>query len=108
MDVFDYMAIHVSNLAARQMLKRSKELFFYCKSGGCNGFEYVLEPCTEKPLKTETQILDSGVLLHTCEQSILYLLGTTIDWKEDTMGSRFIFENPNATSMCGCGSTFST
>ena len=102
------MAIRVSSLAAREMLKRSTELFFYCKSGGCNGFEYVLEPTAEKPLSTETQTLDSGVLLHTCERSLFYLLGTKIDWKEDVMGSRFIFENPNATSMCGCGATFST
>jgi iron-sulfur cluster assembly accessory protein len=102
------MAIRVSSLAAREMLKRSKELFFYCKSGGCNGFEYVLEPCSEKPIKTETQNLEMGVLLHTCEHSLFHLLGTEIDWQEDVMGSRFVFLNPNAKSMCGCGSTFST
>ena len=88
------MAIRVSSLAAREMLKRSKELFFYCKSGGCNGFEYVLEPCSEKPPKTETQTLEIGVLLHTCEQSLFHLLGTEVDWQEDVMGSRFIFHNP--------------
>jgi len=102
------MAIRVSSLASREMLKRSKELFFYCKSGGCNGFEYVLEPCSEKPAATETQTLEIGVLLHTCEQSLFHLLGTEIDWQEDVMGSRFIFHNPNAASMCGCGATFST
>lgn len=39
---------------------------------------------------------------------MLHLLGTEIDWKEDTTGSRFVFDNPNANSMCGCGATFST
>jgi iron-sulfur cluster assembly accessory protein len=102
------MAIRVSRLASCEMLKRSKELFLYCKSGGCNGLEYVLEPCDAKPVDSETQILDSGVSLHTCNQSMFYLLGTGIDWQEDVMGSRFIFSNPNAKSMCGCGSTFST
>ena len=41
-----------------------------------------------------------------CHRSTLYLLGTEIDWLEDTMGNRFIFTNPNADSSCGCGKTF--
>jgi len=102
------MAIRVTNAASYQMWRRSKHLFFYCKSGGCNGFEYALENITTPPKNVESQLLDHGTTLHTCNQSMLYLLGTVIDWKEDTMGSRFIFENPNANSMCGCGATFST
>ena len=77
------------------------------KSGGCNGFEYVLEPVVEKPSNVETQVF-KNVQLYTCNISMLHLLGTQIDWKEDMMGSRFVFENPNANSACGCGATFST
>ena len=102
------MAIHISKAAATQMLKLSKDLFFYCRSGGCNGFEYVLESCSSKPDSSETQTLENGVRLHTCNTSMFHLLGTEIDWKEDIMGSRFTFENPNAKSICGCGITFST
>ena len=105
---FKYMAINISKTAATQMLKLSKDLFFYCRSGGCNGFEYVLESCSSKPESSETQTLENGVQLHTCNTSMFHLLGTEIDWKEDIMGSRFTFENPNAKSICGCGITFST
>jgi len=95
-------------MAGEQLLKRSKNIFFYCKSGGCNGFEYVLSECDTKPTDTETQKLDSGLLLHVCNISMFHLLGTEIDWCEDIMGARFIFDNPNASSACGCGLTFST
>ncbi len=42
-----------------------------------------------------------------CEKSILFTFGTTIDWQDDVMGSRFVFNNPNSDSTCGCGNTFS-
>jgi len=102
------MAIQLTARASSELLKKSKQIFFYCKTGGCNGFEYVLEPVAVEPPKTETQAFDSGLLLHTCNLSMFHLLGTQIDWKEDMMGSRFVFKNPNANSMCGCGATFST
>jgi iron-sulfur cluster assembly accessory protein len=102
------MAIRITTEAARQMYARSKHLFFYCKSGGCNGLEYMLETVDNAPENVDTQKLENGVFVHTCNQSMLYLLGTKIDWKADTMGARFTFENPNANSMCGCGATFST
>jgi iron-sulfur cluster assembly accessory protein len=102
------MAVRVTSIAGEQLLKRSKNIFFYCKSGGCNGFEYVLSECDDKPTDTETQRLDSGLLLHVCNISMFHLLGTEIDWCEDIMGARFIFDNPNASSACGCGLTFST
>ena len=101
------MAIRVTTRAIAEMAKRSSKLMFSCKSGGCNGLEYVLETVVEKPLHVETQIFE-GVKLYTCNLSMLHLLGTEIDWKEDTMGSRFTFVNPNAQSACGCGATFST
>lgn len=92
------------------MFKHSKNMFFYVKSGGCNGLEYVLEPCTSAPQNSESHKEDHwepGVNLHVCNMSTLYVLGTTIEWKEDIMGCRFVFNNPNAHNMCGCGSTFS-
>ena len=67
-----------------------------------------LLPCSPDVSKVEKQTEPNGVNVYTCNMSMLHLLGTTIDWSEDIMGSRFVFENPNAQSMCGCGSTFST
>lgn len=102
--------ISVSSLAYKHMFKNSKNMFFYVKAGGCNGFEYVLEPCEAAPQNSESHKesnWDPGVAIHICKMSTLYLLGTRIDWKEDIMGSRFVFKNPNAQNMCGCGSTFS-
>ena len=104
------MAIRVTARAAIEMAKRSPRLLFSCKAGGCNGFEYVLEPCAT-PSNAEIQVIPVvplPITLFTCNISMLHLLGTEIDWKEDTMGSRFIFNNPNAESKCGCGATFST
>ena len=101
------MAIRVTQRAIAELAKRGSNVLFHCRSGGCNGFEYVLEPVSDAGA-ADKQILSDDVTLWTCHQSTLHLLGTEIDWKEDTMGSRFVFANPNANSMCGCGATFST
>ena len=102
------MAIRVTKRVAEELMKRSRHILFSCKGGGCNGLEYVLKPCESNIVKVEKQTELNGVSVYTCNMSMLHLLGTTIDWSEDIMGSRFVFVNPNAQSMCGCGSTFST
>lgn len=96
----------MTKTAIRELAKRGPNVLFFCRSGGCNGFEYVLEPVTD-PKDAEKQGLSTVVNLWTCNASMFHLLGTEIDWKEDVMGSRFVFTNPNANSMCGCGATFS-
>ncbi len=68
--------------------------------------QYALEAVDHTPSDVDTQTFDN-VTLHTCNKSMLHLLGTKIDWKDDIMGSRFTFRTPNA-SNCGCGSTFSS
>lgn len=102
------MAIVVSKSAMKEMAKYTTKILFSCKSGGCNGLEYVLEPVNSKPSNVETQQLNNNITLYTCNLSMLHLLGTKIDWTQDIMGSRFTFTNPNANSRCGCGATFST
>lgn len=101
------MAIRVTQKAIGEMARRGSNILFYCRTGGCNGFEYALEPA-KNIADAEKQILSNDVTLWTCNKSMLYLVGTQIDWKDDMMGSRFVFDNPNANSMCGCGATFST
>ena len=102
------MAVRITVRAAEELAKRGTNILFSVKGGGCNGFEYVLKPCGSAPDQSEKQTEFNGVTLHTCRLSIFHLLGTTIDWNDDIMGSRFVFRNPNAQSTCGCGSTFSS
>tara|TARA_B100001059_G_C17422588_1_gene373956 strand:- start:191 stop:496 length:306 start_codon:yes stop_codon:yes gene_type:complete len=101
------MAVHLTAAAATQIVKRGRHVLFHCRAGGCNGMEYVLEPCTPHVKEAEPVSFGPGTL-YVCNKSIFHVLGTTIDWREDIMGARFVFDNPNAQSMCGCGATFST
>ena len=98
--------IRITTKAISQLKKiAAPDILFYCKSGGCNGLEYVLKP-VKNPEKADKQELDTETNIWICHSSTFYLLGTTIDWLEDTMGNRFIFTNPNADGSCGCGKTF--
>jgi iron-sulfur cluster assembly protein len=75
------------------------------KRGGCSGFSYKMEfdsVSTEKD-KTFDQ---SGVKVVVDDQSLLYLIGMTLDFEGGLNGKGFIFQNPNATKSCGCGSSF--
>ena len=77
------------------------------KGGGCSGFSYMLD-LTEEPRGEMDEELDSqGLKILVDMKSLLYLGGTEIDYKDDVMASGFVFKNPNATSSCGCGSSFS-
>ena len=55
----------------------------------------------------DTQIVKSGVTVVIDSMSIQYLSGAEIDYKEDLSGAQFVIRNPNATTTCGCGSSFS-
>jgi iron-sulfur cluster assembly protein len=76
------------------------------KGGGCSGFSYVLD-LTEGHRDTDEEFTEDGVRVVCDPKSYLYLNGTTIDFKDETMMRGFVFNNPNATSSCGCGSSFS-
>lgn len=76
------------------------------KGGGCSGFSYLLD-LTEQARDSDEQFEQHGVKVVCDPKSYLYLNGTTIDFKDEVMGRGFVFGNPNATSSCGCGSSFS-
>lgn len=76
------------------------------KGGGCSGFSYSLD-LTETVTDTDERWDQHGVQVICDEKSCLYLDGTTVDFKDEVMGRGFVFQNPNATSSCGCGSSFS-
>jgi|TARA_B100001094_G_scaffold243512_1_gene239633 iron-sulfur cluster assembly accessory protein len=72
------------------------------KGGGCAGFKY--EWSLEDEIKSDDeQIKVDGGLFVVDPASVMYLLGTTIDYKKEVFGSYFDIKSPNATSSCGCG-----
>ncbi|MBI4718702.1 MAG: iron-sulfur cluster assembly accessory protein [Planctomycetes bacterium] len=75
------------------------------KGGGCSGFSYSLD-LTETMGENDERWTQHGVEIICDPKSQLYLEGTTIDFKDEVMGRGFVFQNPNATSTCGCGSSF--
>ena len=84
----------------------SKYISIGVKGGGCNGLKYYIEPTNEKPEKFDEIIKLKELQINVCGKSMIYLLGTEIKWVENYMGKGLEFNNPNATSNCGCGETF--
>jgi iron-sulfur cluster assembly protein len=72
------------------------------KKGGCAGMEYTMEYATEVAPSDEV-IEDKGVRVLVDPKAVLFLLGTEMDYVTEKMSSRFVFNNPNQTSACGCG-----
>jgi len=81
------------------------KLRVYVQGGGCSGFQYGFT-FDEEQQADDTSIENGGVTLLVDPMSFQYLVGSRIDYKEDLEGARFIINNPNATTTCGCGSSF--
>ena len=81
------------------------KLRVYVQGGGCSGFQYGFT-FDEDQQADDTSIENGGVMLLVDPMSFQYLVGSKIDYKEDLEGARFIINNPNATTTCGCGSSF--
>jgi iron-sulfur cluster assembly protein len=75
-------------------------------SGGCSGLSYKLELAGEK-LGEDQMFEDSGIRLLVDKKSMLYLVGTTLEYSGGLNGKGFVFSNPNASRTCGCGESFS-
>jgi len=78
----------------------------FVQGGGCSGFQYGFT-FDEDVNDDDFTIEKNNVKLLIDSMSYQYLVGATIDYKEDIMGSSFSIQNPNATTTCGCGSSFS-
>jgi iron-sulfur cluster assembly protein len=109
------MAIELSETAAREIKTICQQqnlvidnvyLKVGVKGGGCSGFSYILD-LTESRADSDEVYEKHGVRVLCDQKSHLYLNGTEIDFKDELMGRGFVFKNPNATSSCGCGSSFS-
>ena len=77
----------------------------YIQGGGCSGFQYGFQ-FDESQQEDDIAIEQSGVKVVVDMLSLQYLDGAEIDFKDDLLGSRFLVNNPNATTTCGCGSSF--
>src|SRR5947199_9127259 len=109
------MAIILSETAAKEMKNIITEqglpeaetrLRVGVKGGGCSGFSYMLDLTEETKGEGDEEMEAHGVKILCDMKSYLYLNGTEIDFRDEVMGRGFVFKNPNATSTCGCGSSF--
>ena len=101
----DAAANKVKNLVADEDNPELK-LRVYITGGGCSGFQYGFT-FDEKINDGDLTIEKNGVSLVVDPMSLQYLIGGTVDYTEGLEGSRFVVNNPNATTTCGCGSPFS-
>jgi iron-sulfur cluster assembly protein len=109
------MSILLSERAAQEIKTIMKEqklpetdtrLRVGVKGGGCSGFSYVLDLTGDPKSETDEELESNGVKILCDMKSYIYLTDTEIDFKDGVMGRGFVFKNPNATSTCGCGSSF--
>ncbi len=82
------------------------KLRVYVTGGGCSGFQYGFT-FDEAVNDGDTAVEKNGVTLLIDPMSYQYMVGAEIDYKEDLEGAQFVIRNPNATTTCGCGSSFS-
>ncbi len=102
----DSAAREIESIINQQELDRETvRLRVGVKGGGCSGFSYVLD-LTENQKETDEIFNNGAISVIVDPKSLLYLNGTTIDFKDEVMGRGFVFQNPNANTSCGCGSSF--
>jgi len=73
--------------------------------GGCSGFQYDIR--LDDPADDDLVLEDAGQKVVVDSVSLPFLANAVIDFTEELIGARFVIENPNATSSCGCGTSFS-
>ena len=87
--------------------KDSGAIRVFVKSGGCSGYSYGMA-IDDRELEGDSIFDDRGVRIVIDKMSLPLLMGSQIDYVENMMGGGFSVNNPNATSACGCGSSFRT
>lgn len=84
---------------------QGKALRVGVKGGGCSGFEYEID--LDTPASDDLILEGKGEKVVVDSVSLPFLADATIDFSEELIGARFVIDNPNATSSCGCGTSFS-
>lgn len=98
-------ATKVNEIRSAEGIEDNMSLRLRVVGGGCAGFSYDLY--FDEPAEVDRQVDISGVRVVVDEMSLMYLVGTEIDYVEGLQGAGFKFNNPNVKSTCGCGSSFS-
>jgi iron-sulfur cluster insertion protein len=98
-------ATKVNEIRSAEGIENSMALRLRVVGGGCAGFSYDLY--FDEPAEVDRQFEVAGVRCIVDEMSLMYLVGTEIDYVEGLQGAGFKFQNPNVKSTCGCGSSFS-
>ena len=98
-------ATKVNEIRAAEAIEGNMALRLRVVGGGCAGFSYDLY--FDEPAEVDRQFEVEGVKCVVDEMSLMYLVGTEIDYVEGLQGAGFKFQNPNVKSTCGCGSSFS-
>jgi iron-sulfur cluster assembly accessory protein len=98
-------ASKVNEIREAEAIESTMALRLRVVGGGCAGFSYDLY--FDEPTEVDRQIDIQGVRVVVDEMSLMYLVGTEIDYVEGLQGAGFKFNNPNVKSTCGCGSSFS-
>lgn len=101
----DKAAAKIEQLIAEEKNPQLK-LRVYIIGGGCSGFQYGFS-FEEETADGDMIVEKNGVQVIIDPMSFPYLIGSTVDYLEDLQGSRFVINNPNAKTTCGCGSSFS-
>jgi iron-sulfur cluster assembly protein len=96
---------HVKDLRQKEGYDENYNIRVSVKGGGCSGLMYDLN--FDNKIDAADQVFeDKGVKILVDKKSLLYLLGTTLDFSDGLNGKGFQFINPNATRTCGCGESF--
>jgi iron-sulfur cluster assembly accessory protein len=98
-------ASKVNEIREAEGIEANMALRLRVVGGGCAGFSYDLY--FDEPAEVDRQFEVQGVKCVVDEMSLMYLVGTEIDYVEGLQGAGFKFQNPNVKSTCGCGSSFS-
>ena len=98
-------AKQVTKVKAENKIPESHGLRLGVKGGGCSGLSYVLG-FDEKAKETDKTMVIHGVTVFVDPKSLFYLAGTVLDFSDGLNGKGFVFNNPQATKSCGCGSSF--
>ena len=82
------------------------KLRVYISGGGCSGFQYGFS-FDEDQNEDDISVINDGIVLLVDPLSFQYLEGSEVDYSESLQGAQFVIRNPNASTTCGCGSSFS-
>jgi iron-sulfur cluster assembly protein len=95
----------VRRLMAEGNFPETHGLRLSVKGGGCSGLSYVLG-FEEQPRETDALLEQHGIRVFVDPKSLFYLSGTVLDFSDGLNGKGFVFNNPQASRTCGCGSSF--